>query len=115
MAPKILFVAENLRLNIGRQVIFDQAAMSLYEGERVALVGRNGCGKSTLLRVVSGLDTVSDGTVSFARGLRTAMLPQDFELDETLTVRENVAQGLAWFEELLCRYNTATGAEHDEI
>ncbi|MGE4564965.1 MAG: ABC-F family ATP-binding cassette domain-containing protein [Victivallaceae bacterium] len=116
MASKILLVAENLNLNIGRQVIFNQASVSLYEGERVALIGRNGCGKSTLLRVITGQEKVSEGTLSFARGLRTAMLPQDFELDETLTIRENVAQGLAWFEDLLRRYAaTASGGEHDEI
>lgn len=37
--------------------------LTLYEGERVALVGSNGAGKSTLLRLLTGLKVPRAGTV----------------------------------------------------
>ena len=38
MSPRCLFTAENLNLSIGEQVIFDDAAISAFEGERIALM-----------------------------------------------------------------------------
>ena len=100
MAEKVLISAENLRLSIGRQVLFNGISLAVSSGERVALIGRNGSGKSTLLKVISGLEIPASGTVAAAKGLRMAMLPQDFELDETASAAANIRQGLAWFEEL---------------
>jgi sn-glycerol 3-phosphate transport system ATP-binding protein len=34
------------------------------DGELIVLVGPSGCGKSTLLRMVAGLETITDGTLS---------------------------------------------------
>ena len=118
MAEKILLSAEELEWTIGRQVIFNQASFAFYEGERVALIGRNGCGKSTFLRVLAGLDSPPAGTIARARrGLRTALLPQDFSLDESLSISGNVRTGLAWMEDLLRRYeNSPPGSVlHDEL
>ncbi len=117
MADKILFVAEELKLNIGRQTIFDGASLSLYDGERVALVGRNGCGKSTLLRIIAGQEAPSEGTLAPARSLRVAVLPQDFELDESRSIRENIRDGLHYFEELHRRYTALppTSGEHEAL
>ncbi len=117
MAERILFVAEELKLNIGRQTIFDNASMSIYEGERVALIGRNGCGKSTLLRIISGTEQPGEGILSPMRGLRTAMMEQDFEPDPALTVRQIASAGLTFFEKLLKRYEDKNIplAEHEEI
>ncbi len=117
MAEKILLTAEELEWTIGRQVIFDHASFAFYEGERVALIGRNGCGKSTFLRVLAGLDSPPVGTIARARGLRTALLPQDFALDESLSISDNVRTGLGWMEDLLRRYENSTpgSALHDEL
>ncbi len=117
MAERILYVAEELELNIGRQTIFDKASMSVYEGERVALIGRNGCGKTTLLRIIAGMEQPGEGTLAPARGLRTAFMAQDFEPDPALTIRETVAQGLEYFENLLKRYEDKSipAQEHEAI
>ena len=38
--------------------------IDIKDGEFIVLVGPSGCGKSTLLRMVAGLETISEGTVS---------------------------------------------------
>ena len=113
MAERVLWAVENMSLQIGRQILFDKAAMSIRDGERVALVGRNGCGKSTLLNIVAGEETPSCGEISVARDIRIAHMPQNFEPQPDRPVREVVREGLAWFESLHRRYETLPPASPD--
>jgi len=51
-----------------RGVSFD-----LYAGEITGIVGASGCGKSTLLQMIAGLETPSDGCISFLGQTLTAV------------------------------------------
>ena len=116
MSPRNLFTAENLNLSIGEQIIFDDAAISAFEGERIAVIGRNGTGKTTLLKVIAGTEIPLDTKIAKERDLRIAVMPQDFQLDDTLSARENIRKGLEWFYELLRLYETKLpAAEHEKI
>jgi len=117
MADTVLWAAEELFLTIGRQTIYDCAEFHINAGERVALVGRNGSGKSTLLRLITGEELPGSGNITRARGLRVATLPQDFELDNARTIRENVADGLGWFRELQRKFETVpvNSPEHGQL
>ncbi len=46
-------------------------SFDIYKGEFISLLGPSGCGKTTLLRIIAGLLTNSEGTVSVAE-----MLPE---------------------------------------
>lgn len=89
---------------IGRQVIFKQAELTVHEGERVGLVGRNGAGKSTLLRVLAGALVPDAGTPAFKKDTQVAFLPQDLPLDTARTVRENVIAGAQYVLDMIARY-----------
>ena len=117
MAERVLWAVENMSLQIGRQILFDKAAMSISDGERVALVGRNGCGKSTLLKIVAGEETPSSGEISVARNIRIAHMPQNFEPEPDRSVKEVVREGLSWFENLHQRYESlpAESPEHEKL
>ncbi|MBE6385674.1 MAG: ABC-F family ATP-binding cassette domain-containing protein [Lentisphaerae bacterium] len=116
MSPRCLFTVENLNLSIGEQIIFDDASLAAFEGERIALIGRNGSGKTTLLKVISGSEIPLDTKIARERDLRIAAMPQDFQLDDTLSARENIRTGLEWFYELQRLYETKLpAAEHDRI
>ena len=39
--------------------------LSIEQGEFIAIVGPSGCGKTTLLNLISGMDTVSGGSIEF--------------------------------------------------
>ena len=117
MPGRVLWNVEHLNLEIGRQTLFQDAAMSLRDEERVALVGRNGCGKSTLLKIIAGQEQPSSGDVSVARGIRIAYMPQDFAPPAGLTIEQAVREGLAWFDSLLKRYESLPpdSPEHESL
>ncbi len=117
MADNVLWAAEELSLSIGRQTLYDNTEFSIAGGERVGLVGRNGSGKSTLFRLITGEELPGGGSITRTRELRVALLPQEFRLDGSSTIAENVAEGLAWFRELQHKFETISvnSPEHAAI
>lgn len=117
MADNVLWTAEELSLSIGRQTLYDNTEFSISSGERVGLVGRNGSGKSTLFRLITGEELPGGGSITRARELRVALLPQEFRLDGNRSIAENVAEGLAWFRELQHKFETLSvnSPEHAAI
>ncbi len=59
------------------KVLFDDLAVTVSRGDRVAVVGVHGSGKTTLLRIMAGVLEPDAGTVRFGRGARITMLEQD--------------------------------------
>ena len=90
-----------LTVRYGTQSVLSEATLSIHEGERIGLVGRNGCGKSTFLRIAAGVLEPDGGRMSRRRDLVTGYLPQLFELDEADTVEANVRAGAGWILELI--------------
>ncbi|MBL0350051.1 MAG: ATP-binding cassette domain-containing protein [Elusimicrobia bacterium] len=83
---------QNLHKAFAAQVIFDGAHLQLNAGDRYALMGPNGAGKSTLFKILRGLETPDDGSVSFPRGLKIGYLPQETaELGEGTVLEETLA------------------------
>ena len=117
MADRVLWTGEKLKLEIGRQILFDDASFSIADKERVALVGRNGSGKSTLMKIIAGLDSPSEGDITIAKNIRIAYMPQDFSLPPETTVRSVVTEGVAYFTEILkrCQELPATSPEHEKL
>ncbi len=117
MADNVLWAAEELSLSIGRQTLYDNTEFSISGGERVGLIGRNGSGKSTLFRLITGEELPGCGSITRARELRVALLPQEFRLDGGRTIAENVVEGLAWFRELQHKFETisVSSPEHAAI
>src|SRR6476620_5035679 len=81
----------------GERVLFSRASLTIDEGERIGVVGRNGAGKSTFAKILAGVEPADGGSVALRRGARVAFLAQEPALDETLSVRATVEVGLeAW-------------------
>ncbi len=87
----------------GTATVIHGVDLTVGDGEFVVFVGPSGCGKSTLLRMISGLESVTEGDlwlegrrvndVSAAqRGL--AMVFQSYALYPHMTVYQNMAFGL---------------------
>ncbi len=77
--------------------------LSIDDGELVVLVGPSGCGKSTLLRMIAGLETITDGTISIGDDVVNkkepaerdiAMVFQNYALYPHMSVRQNLEYGL---------------------
>src|SRR5215211_6659894 len=111
MPGPALLTANDLALAYGHQRLLEAVTLSVAPGEKVGLVGRNGCGKTSLLRILAGYQEADAGEIARRRGLRIGYLPQEFELDPKLTVRENIEAGAADLMDWLQRYQSGNGSD----
>ena len=93
----------NLYKRYGNIEILKDVNLDIKSGEFIVFVGPSGCGKSTLLRCISGLETISSGTLQIdgrvvndvapsKRGI--AMVFQSYALYPHMTVYDNMAYAL---------------------
>ncbi|MGL5448392.1 MAG: energy-dependent translational throttle protein EttA [Rhabdaerophilum sp.] len=89
----------------GGKKILENIHLSFYPDAKIGVLGVNGSGKSTLLRIMAGIDKEWTGDGWVAEGARVGYLPQEPQLDNSLTVRENVKLGVAKKQAIIDRYN----------
>ncbi|MEM6522139.1 MAG: ATP-binding cassette domain-containing protein [Bacteroidota bacterium] len=88
-----MIAANNVSLQYGKRVLFDQVNIKFTEGNCYGVIGANGAGKSTFLKILSGDVTPNSGQVTIDQGKRMAVLRQNhFEFDEE-TVLNTVMRG----------------------
>src|SRR3984957_771353 len=68
---------DNVSKQNGHQILFIEASMALYRGEKVGLVGPNGAGKTTLFRMITGEEQPDEGQVAVDRGVTIGYFSQD--------------------------------------
>ena len=89
--------------NFGETKVIKGVDLDVADGEFVVFVGPSGCGKSTLLRMISGLESTSDGSIVIGgrdvaklspaeRGI--AMVFQSYALYPHMSVYKNLSFGL---------------------
>lgn len=84
----------------GPRTVLQGVDLDVIPGEIIAIVGPSGCGKSTLLRLIGGLDSPTDGTITLddeevhAHDDSTAIAFQEPRLLPWRTIAQNVALGL---------------------
>ncbi|MFT4970658.1 MAG: ATP-binding cassette subfamily F protein uup, partial [Chitinophagales bacterium] len=81
---------ENVSKRYGEKLLFENISFLINRGEKVALVAANGTGKSSLIRAIAGIESADSGNINFARGVRVEYLMQEPEIDEKLSILENV-------------------------
>jgi multiple sugar transport system ATP-binding protein len=78
-------------------------SIDVADGEFLVLVGPSGCGKTTALRMVAGLESITDGTITIGdrivndlspKDRDIAMVFQNYALYPHLSVADNIAFGL---------------------
>lgn len=96
----------DLRVSYGPLEVLHGVDIDVGEGEVVCILGANAAGKTTLIKSILGLSKVSSGTITF-RGERIdgmtpnqiirrgfAVVPENGQIFEELTVFENLKMGL---------------------
>ena len=61
----------------GDVTVFNSVDLTIYRGEKIALVGVNGAGKSTLARILSGTEEPSSGMVKYGLNVSMAFFSQE--------------------------------------
>ncbi|WP_065329669.1 energy-dependent translational throttle protein EttA [Tritonibacter mobilis] len=89
----------------GGKKCFENIHLSFLPGVKIGVVGVNGAGKSTLMKIMAGMDMDFTGEAWSAEGAKVGYLPQEPQLDESLTVRENVMLGVKEKKDKVDRFN----------
>ncbi|WP_338733305.1 ABC-F family ATP-binding cassette domain-containing protein [Mangrovimonas cancribranchiae] len=81
---------ENISKSYGERTLFKDISFSLHKEQKVALVAKNGTGKTSILNMLAGRDVPDTGQIIYRNNLQVAFLPQEPELDETLTIEASI-------------------------
>jgi ATPase subunit of ABC transporter with duplicated ATPase domains len=73
----------NLSLQFGKRVLFDDVNVKFVNGNCYGVIGANGAGKSTFLKIMTGDQDPTTGRIELEPGKRMAVLKQNhFEFDD---------------------------------
>ena len=88
-----MIAANNLSLQFGKRVLFDEVNIKFTAGNCYGVIGANGAGKSTFLKILAGDLEPNSGSIVIDQGKRMAVLRQNhFEFDE-VSVIDTVMMG----------------------
>ena len=102
MNREALIELKGVSKSFGKNVVLDEADLTVYRGEALAIIGPSGTGKSTVLRIIAGLLAPDTGEVyiegqrrvgwgdDVADPVTIGMVFQQSALFDSLTVDENV-------------------------
>ena len=96
----------------GRKLL-EPTWLSFFPDAKIGVIGHNGAGKSTLMKIMAGLDDAYNGETILRPNATVGYLSQEPELDETLTVKENIELGLKHWRDLLDAYEKISEAFGD--
>ena len=82
-----LLSLNNVSYDIDRQRLLSHISIDIAVNETVSLIGPNGAGKSTLVKLILGLITASEGTITAHQPLQLGYVPQRFAVPPILPLR----------------------------
>lgn len=116
-SPSSILNAHALCVRYNERVVLDQASLVIHERDRLGIVGRNGSGKSTFLKIIAGQMSPDSGTLTGRRDLIVGYLPQDFALNESWTVEQNIRAGAGPLLDWMAEFESlpALSHRHEEL
>lgn len=91
---------QNLSVEFSAKSLFDNINYVINKKDKIALVGKNGAGKSTMLKIIAGLQSPTSGCVAKPNDITISYLPQQMELNDTLTVIEEVSKAFSHIDDM---------------
>ena len=102
---KIIYSMIKVSKFYDKKPILQDISLSYFYGAKIGVLGLNGSGKSSLLRILAGVDKEFNGETHIAPGHSVGYLEQEPRLDESLTVRQVVEQGVQETVDLVNEFN----------
>lgn len=97
---------QNLSVEFSAKSLFDNINYVINKKDKIALVGKNGAGKSTMLKIIAGLQSPTSGCVAKPNDITISYLPQQMELNDTLTVIEEVSKAFSHIDKMQEQLNS---------
>lgn len=113
---------QSIRKDFGIKEILRDASFSIEPDDKMGLIGVNGSGKSTVLKMIAGMESIDGGKRQVNSGATIVYLPQQPELDDELTVLDQVfndsneqMQLVRTYEDLSHQMSQVEGAELENL
>ncbi len=81
---------EKLSKGYGSQELFDKVNLKINARERVGIVGRNGHGKTTLFRMITGQESLDEGSILIPNNYRLGYVRQHIAFTEDTVLKEGI-------------------------
>ena len=101
----MILEVKNLSHGFGDRAIFDHVSFRLLKGEHIGLVGANGEGKSTFMNIITGKLMPDEGTVEWAKNVRTGYLDQHSVLEKGMTIGDVLRSAFSFLFEIEQKMN----------
>ncbi|MGL4721932.1 MAG: energy-dependent translational throttle protein EttA [Desulfovibrionaceae bacterium] len=93
-AEKVIYSMSHVTKRHGQKEVLKDISLSYFYGAKIGVLGLNGSGKSSLLKILSGVDTEFDGTISCSPHFTVGYLEQEPLQNEVRTVKEVVQEAV---------------------
>ncbi len=117
-----LITFQSVNKDFGIKEVLRDGSFSIEPDDKVGVIGVNGSGKSTLLKMMGGMEPIDSGQRLTKSGARLVYLPQAPDVNEDLTVLDQVfadcgeqMQLVREYEDLMHKMSHASGDEMDKL
>jgi ATP-binding cassette subfamily F protein 3 len=89
-----MMTLDHIQKQFGGKVLFKDCSLQIGVRDRVGLIGPNGSGKTTLFRMILGEESIDEGEILLAKGVKIGYLPQEVITFRGNTVLDEVLKSL---------------------
>lgn len=105
---------ENISKSYGERVLFDNVSFGINKDQKIAFIAKNGSGKTTIMNMINGLDEPDTGQVVIRKEIKMAFLSQNNNLQDELTIEENIFASDNEILKVIERYEKTLENPNDE-
>ena len=99
MQSDLIFSLRDVDVRFGKKEIFNNLHLNIHRNDLIALVGKNGVGKTTLMKIIMGNQELDNGELWSYPNLKISYFTQNFEIDFSKTVEEEIMKVILKDEE----------------
>ncbi len=89
-----MITLNHVQKQFGSKVLFRDCSLQIGVRDRIGLIGANGAGKTSLFRMILGEESIDEGEILIAKGVRMGYLPQEVISFKGNTVLDEVLKSL---------------------
>ena len=89
-----MITLNHVQKQFGSKILFRDCSLQIGVRDRVGLIGPNGAGKTSLFRMILGEESIDEGEILIAKGVKMGYLPQEVISFKGNTVLDEVLKSL---------------------